>query len=437
MSKVLYLLWWEGSKQVGLINNVVYRQIEEISKDPRHEIHLLSAAPFWRGALFRWLEGNKLGRKFLGKRINKWTNTTQLGKRLRNQNITPIFRQTILRPPSLYLSWFRLLTHPLPHVIYLHLLCKRLKIDIVHCRSYFPALLTLITRSCFRSKFVIIFDTRGLLPDEGVSTGFFSARSLSYRLWRCVEKKLLCSVDMVVNVSETFTEHLLENRVNLPMQTIYAPVDLSAFNTTSISDESATNKPFYLAYLGSISDNSWHSPIYLAKAYLSFRKKFGRTGLLLITATEHEMLRSILRKEGIQDDEIRIVSANSLPEVSKYLNLAFYGCLPYRKIRDIHDENIAKTMISTKMTEYLAAGLPILSNSNIGGASELIQKYGLGTIIDLEGCEFESDSTKWIDPRNDTEIKSRCLRIAQEFSLNVIARKYTDLYETLGRTNSA
>ena len=43
-------------------------------------------------------------------------------------------------------------------------------------------------------QFKIIFDTRGLFPEEGVFTGAFSENSRSYRAWKSTEKIMLDSV---------------------------------------------------------------------------------------------------------------------------------------------------------------------------------------------------------------------------------------------------
>lgn len=428
MANILYLLWWEGSKESGLIENVVYRQIEEISAATEDNLFFLSAGPFWKRDLFSFLENSLLGKVLLKNRSNRWSDIGELSHRFSQHRIKSCFRQTFLKPRTLYLKWYQLFLFTASQTCYLARLAKKENIDIMHCRSYFPAWLALVTRSVFRLSYRIMFDTRGLLPDEAVSTHVFSSTSISYKIWRAVETKLLRSVDLVVNVSETLTEHHRKIRPEKPMKTIYAPVDLSPFNSPPLPLENLPLNQYTLVYLGSISNTSWHSPEYLARSYLLFKDHFKMTSLLVITSSDHCILRSLLRNHGLSDTEMCFVSAKSLSLVASYLKLADCACLPFRKIRNKHDKAIAQTMISTKFTEYLAAGLPVLCNKSIGGASSLIEEFQIGTVVDLDDKFFYTSQLRWINKKGNPEFTTAIDHLKRLFSINSIAKKYIDAY---------
>lgn len=428
MAHVLYIIWWEGFRRGGLIENQVYRQLEHTRRAGTHTLSILSGGPFWLGRLKQRLPHLPA----LAHRGGDWTDPAALRARLDHQGIRIHFRNTLWRPATLYLGWWQLLSSPWRHLYALHRLCRREGIDIVHCRSYFPAWLALLSRTLLGGRYKIIFDTRGLLPEEGVATGALRAQGPSYRCWKRVERWLLTRADQVVNVSETLTEDLRAQGGPQGMATIYASVDTAAFTTQASTPAVAETARALagrkvLAYLGAISATSWHSIPYLVRLYRLFASRFGDTCLLLITTTDHAALSAALEAEGVPGNEIRIQAADSTAEVAGLLRLATYAALPSRDMRGDHDRRIAHTMIASKTGEYLAAGVPILCNRSIGGASHLIHADAVGTVLDLDATD-KTRIQNIADPDGDPALRDRCRRVAERFAMARIAQQYAALY---------
>lgn len=212
------------------------------------------------------------------------------------------------------------------------------------------------------------------------------------------------------------------------MQTIHAPVDLDPFQSFSNSTNSLNLNQKTLVYLGSVSDTSWHSPSYLARAYRLFKDRFHSTSLLIVTSSNHSILRSLLLKAGVPENELVLVFAKTISEVSGYLKQADYACLPFREIRHHHDLAIAQTMISTKFTEYVAAGLPVLCNQTIGGASALITKYSAGTVVNLDKSSIPNEKYSWVDKSSDEDFSNRVSLLSGLFSIETVTEQYLDAY---------
>lgn len=434
MANVLYIIWWEGTKRGGIIENQVYRQLEHTRRAGDHSIMLLSGGPFWAGRLIRTLK--KIFPRVLSGRGEGWLDPESLSARLAQAGIRVRFRNTAWHPANLYLAWWQLLLAPLPQLFFLHRLCCREHIDIVHCRSYFPAWLALLSRSFFGGDYRIIFDTRGLLPDEGVSMGFLREGGWSHSLWKIVERRLFRGVDKVVNISETFTEDLRAHGGPENMETIYASVDITAFTNPArhlpsvqmLANELKQHKT--LVYLGAISSVGWHSIAYLARLYRCFKMQFPASRLLLVTASDHDEIRRDLIAEGVFDDEIIIRVAHSPAEVAAMLELATYAALPFRNIRGDHDRRIAHTMIASKLAEYLAAGLPIICNRNIGGASRIITDKNVGCLVDLDGNGDEIPGPL-LHAEAGSDLRSHCRGVAKLFGMDRIGKKYAHLYKKM------
>lgn len=310
-------------------------------------------------------------------------------------------------------------------------------INLIHCRSYHAAIIALKVKNKFKLPVKIIFDTRGLFPEEGVFLGFYPYKSLSYRFWKYKEKELLKNCDIVVNVSEQFTEHIKSIIGEINTETIYTSIDqyiiykdlnlreLARIELNILEEEKA------LVYCGSISLLGWHSIEALLSVYEVFQKTFIKTKLIILTQSSHEILRNQLNQNNLVEDDYRIIKSKNLEQTNKYLNAADYSCLPYRKNKNEVDRLIGHTMLATKTGEYLGTGLPLLVNENVGGAASLVNKHGLGIVYKEDRISDIGDAIKNIE-NNYNDISEKCIEVANKhFDIVKNAFKYIDIYKKL------
>jgi hypothetical protein len=204
------------------------------------------------------------------------------------------------------------------------------EIKIVHCRGYHAARVALLAKERYHLCCAVLFDTRGIFPEEGVFAGHFTQDSPAYRSWKQLEKWLLDRADAVVNVSDTFTTHVRSLTANESIATIYTSANLDLFQRKAPPsvigpaaqlgpDERLTvrqrlgidNETKVLVYSGSIGINQgWHRVNNLVALYQAFQQTFAQTKLLIITRSAHAALRSAF--DSIP--EIRI-STYSWPEI--------------------------------------------------------------------------------------------------------------------------
>jgi glycosyltransferase involved in cell wall biosynthesis len=429
MVKVLYIVWWEGTFHNGLIRSQVYSLLGELASKTPVQLTLLSFGPFWRGCFLRRLSSIFPHSERLAQKAKRYLVPEVLADDLEQYGISYVRRQMAMAPKSIYLPFWVLLIFPWMHLWFLRNQIVKQRIDVIHCRSYIATLLAVLCRSVFRLHCRIVFDARGLLPEEGVATGWFRHGSLTDRLWNQIEKILVRAADQTVVVSNTFAQYWREKYKSERISVIPLCVNLdeisAVFDSVAVAE---TGNEKTLVYLGSISENGWHSPEYLAKLYRCFRQRYDQSRLLVITSEVEHVVRDALCKEGVESQELQIVSARNAKEVGRYLQKGTYGCLPLRRIRHTHDEKIAYTMLSTKFVEYLAAGLPVLSNCNIVGVVRLLEHERVGYAIDLDDNEA-CDEKAWIDPDDDPTLRMRCQQVARLFSHTCVANQYFALYQ--------
>ena len=119
--------------------------------------------------------------------------------------------------------------------------------------------------------------------------------------------------------------------------------------------------------------------------YKAFKKDNEDTKILFLTPTDPDFIKGEISKENIPHNDIRIHSS-SYKDVYKYLMAGDFGLINYSKTYS----TIGRS--PTKLGEYWACGLPVISQSEIGDIDFLVNKYpNSGYLIDnLNMKSFDS-----------------------------------------------
>jgi len=256
-------------------------------------------------------------------------------------------------------------------------IAKRIK--VVHARSYIPALMALFVKRSFGVKF--IFDMRGLWADERVDAGQCTRDSFEYKAIKLLERACLKAADCVVVLTHK-VKGILENSpplqgCNTPIEVIPCCVDTEKF---MIDEEYRQRRrrelgwtdKVVLVYAGSLG--GW----YLAEQMVDFfavgLRKHPNLHFLVLTQSDHRLIADIFHAKGVSADSYTILTAPP-SEVAQYLNLADAG-ISFRK------PSYSQVASSpTKLGEYLACGLPIITNRGIGDSEEFIKSHSVGVIV--------------------------------------------------------
>jgi len=423
---VLYLTWGEVPIRDGIYENQVLGQLLEIKRaDPAIDLALLAGIPL----------------------INRYTTIERGAYRAGINKIKePLAAAEIAfstRWIGAVAKWFHAKRHHFPFFYlgqrrFLQKFIQQKGFDVIHCRGYHSAHLALLTKEKYNLDFRVLFDTRGLFPEEGLLASYYARGSQDYAKWKEVEQKILDQSDAVVNVSETFTTHINSLTKNRAVHTIHTSTDIALFQPAQQETRQSIRAEYgisesekVLIYVGSLGiDVSWHSLSNLIDIYQPFRQAFKQTKLCIVTRSPHAPIRVALEKAGLWDESI-LLAANSRQETSHFLQMADYGALSYYTIEDEIERLVGYTVIASKTGEYLAMGLPMIVTQAVGAAAKLVADHGVGCTY-VAGDEASITEQLLAIDGNYAAIRQRCIELAHRyFSAARNAQSYIEIYRSL------
>jgi glycosyltransferase involved in cell wall biosynthesis len=180
-----------------------------------------------------------------------------------------------------------------------------------------------------------------------------------------------------------------------------------------------------LIYAGSVSG------LYLLDEmcafFLELKKREPDAFFRILTKHPAEETAKAFRKLGIGENDYEVLSVKP-SEVGTYIRQASLA-ISFRK------STFAQIAASpTKIPEYLAVGVPVVSNAGIGDTDALIENENVGvTVSDLSPQGYAQAVDKALELLRDESLYERCVRVAHSgFDLKSVGRNgYLSVYKRL------
>jgi glycosyltransferase involved in cell wall biosynthesis len=297
------------------------------------------------------------------------------------------------------------------------------EISLFHCRSYPITTAALILKRIFGTKF--IFDPRSDFPEENITAGRWTETSLSFKMWKLLERLFLKNSNATIAIASTYNKHFQSVFRDSRLYEIPNNVDVEKFVRDdsfrdAYRDESGIGRKIVFCYEGSMGYH-WHNPEVYAQYIVEMRAlQEDHIFLFVIPKSDVTPLKETFDEYGIDSAEYLVEHAD-FTDVPKYLSVADFGLEFMERY---------KIAMGIKFAEYLAMGLPVVINSQVGGARTIIEEYGVGTILDLGQNNFLEQLIELIENRD--EIAKKCRSLAEAlFSNEVVSNRYAHLYEQL------
>lgn len=315
-------------------------------------------------------------------------------------------------------------------------LLRRHKIDILHARIHVPMLMAVLARKFSGRKPRILFDIRGFFPEEYVDGGNWKKDGALFKTAKRIEKHLLREADAFVVLTEKARDILFpESRLTgadsagRPVEVIPCCVETERFNVEGdrkeVRSEYALDDRLVIAYVGSLG--TWYMADEMADLFEAAREKDPAAYAFVLTQSEYGIMAERLRQRGFTDNDF-VVKQATHEEVPKFINAADIA------ISFIKPCFSKLSSSPTKIAEYLAGGVPIVTNGGVGDVAELVREEKVGAVVD----GFDNESyRRAIDEimvlRASGRLSETCRATAKErFDLEQVGgSKYRSLYRKL------
>ena len=269
---------------------------------------------------------------------------------------------------------------------------KTVGYDIVHCRAQVMAIVGHKLQKKYNLKY--IFDMRGWWTDEKFDSGNWNGLLFKpvYHYLKKQEQELIRDSDCTVTLTYASKQEILKLKLASTDRIGVIPtcVDFDIFSPfgeetrAKVREElSIPSSATVLVHSGSIGGS--YSMVELLNIFKAFQQVHSHAIFLLLTKSKDEMAlaQEKLKENNIDPSLFRITSVD-FKKVHAYLMAADYGVILYTMSYSVIGRS------PTKLGEYWASGLPVLSLQGIGDLDLIMQKYPEGGYLvkSMEMPEF-------------------------------------------------
>ena len=304
----------------------------------------------------------------------------------------------------------------------------RRRIQIVHARSYVPSVLALALKRLFGTRF--LFDMRGFWPDQRVDCGAWPRDSRLYRTAKWFERRFLTRADTVVSLTHAGVAALREisylRDVPPRFEVIPTCTNLELFcpPPSVSSDQGRNGRPFTLGYVGSLGP--WYLFDVMVECFGILRELRPDARFLIVNQRMQDYIRERVEAAGISQDcvEIKSLGYSEVPYEMRKMDAGIFLLRPFPSF---------KAVAPTKLGEFLACGIPCLSNAGVGDIEEILEGESVGVILrDYDRKGKELAVSRLLEFADLPGIRQRCVETAHHhFSLANGVKSYDRIYKSL------
>lgn len=305
--------------------------------------------------------------------------------------------------------------------------CKKIisskDIDIIHSRGYIPGFAALILFKLYSIPY--IFDIRGFWPEEMINSGSINRTSNVYKLIKKIEVYTFKNSAHIISLTNAAIDYLIKkypNQINVEdISVIPTCVDLEQFQ---VLDAKQKQSHFNLYCVGSVK--GWFMIDWVLHVFTLVRKKHESAKLHIVTRDDPSFVFSKLENHDINEKDIEIFAV-PFEKISLEINKANFGIFFYKP----YVSELARS--PTKMGEFLACGVPCISNEGVGDVKEILVENKVGLVME-DPFQISADTLN-LEINNILEIENiseRCRKVAVEYySLKKGVDMYNKVYSSV------
>lgn len=337
---------------------------------------------------------------------------------------------------SLGVEWVPLRYHPRPKVAFdfaqgvlrALLLGLRFRPDILHARTFVGGLIGFLLASVLRTK--LIFHNEGFFPDEQVDGGVWKQGSAIHRTFKFFERRMYASAHGIIALSHRAKKEIETlpsvTRKNTPVIVVPSCADLQHFQPTGAAP-SVKESGLRLIYIGSIGRRYWLDKIGQFVAVAA--EEVGKVHLRVVSRTEKTLIASMLAAGGLSEQHW---SYDSVPYAAMPTQLAQQNAGLFFLSQGLSEHGCSPT----KIGEYWACGLPVITTPNVSDTDDIIRRERVGVVVEAHTVEaYQRAIYELQELLADPELSQRCRKAAEKhYALDVGCERQIRLYNNLANT---
>jgi glycosyltransferase involved in cell wall biosynthesis len=297
--------------------------------------------------------------------------------------------------------------------------------DVVHARTFVGGLIGLAVARL--SGAGLIYHNEGFYPDEQVDGGVWAEGSAPHRLAQRLEHRLYTRSDAIFSTS-TKGKRIIESMDvvrtrGTPVIVVPSCVDLDRFSLKPAGN-GFDDGPVRLVYVGSVGGR------YILDRVGRFvsvaRQQRPGVELQVLTGADPGLVGGMLRSGGLPDTAW---SSKFVPHAELPQELARHDAGLFFLAQGIGSAGFSPT----KVGEYWATGLPVVSTSGMADLDEVIREERVGVIVEEHTDEaYRAATSELISLLGDPELRERCRRAAERhYDLEAACERQAEVYAKL------
>lgn len=311
----------------------------------------------------------------------------------------------------------------------------RERFDIVHCRSYLPALVGARMKQRHGTRF--LFDMRGFWVDERIEGGLWPLSNPVYavvaRWFRGQEKRLLAEADAIISLTEAGEATIKRWRgsdAGPPVTVIPCCIDEAAYPPITPERRAEGRKLLGISETATVALTvgslvGWYRLDRMMALFAEQRRQDPGAIFLFVTRDHRDLILSEAARAGVPTEALLIRSATR-DEVPLFAAAADYAVL----FGKAGTSPLARSPV--KLGEYLAMELPVITDRVIGDVGVIMEESGAGVLVDRFDAEgYRAAISEMAGHTADRDRSRGAFR--RWFDLDQGIRRYADVYSALSR----
>ncbi len=301
----------------------------------------------------------------------------------------------------------------------------RSPVDIVHARTYIGGIMGLVLAPTLRARFV--YHNEGFYPDEQVDGGFWPANSALHRATRWLESVLYARADGLIALSHRASGVLEDlpavRRRHTPVIVVPSCVDMERFRG-DLPRRRVEGSELRFVYTGTVGGR--YELDRIGRFVAVARAEAPGARLRVLTRADPALVVEMLERGGLAREAWTL---DSLPHEAMPAELLGHEVGLFFLARGTSEYGCSPT----KIGEYWALGLPVVTTPNVSDSDDIIRRKRVGVVIPEHTDEaYRRAVAELRSLLSDPDLARRCREAAEEhYALAPAVERQLALYRQI------